>query len=159
MKPSSQTEEDGITGKQSMTIEDREIPLIFDGRKTFLNIRRPSSDKMNHLEVLEMTSPLPFEPENSESRNRRDFKRKYNQFPGGLTLQQWQNRLGIVPEDVVRKNFDAITQLVMNVEAENRTIGRNHYKSRFPFLRENRLNDIFHTDTFFLSVDTHDGNT
>ena len=47
----------------------------------------------------------------------------------------------------------------MNVEIENRAVGRRHYKSRFPFLREKRLNDEFHTDTYFPSVTTNDGNT
>ena len=47
----------------------------------------------------------------------------------------------------------------MNVEIENRQIGRQHYKSQFPFPREKRLNDEFHIDTFFPSIKTNDGNT
>ena len=47
----------------------------------------------------------------------------------------------------------------MNVEVENRAVGRRHFKSRFPFLREKRLNDEFHTDTYFPSIITNDGNT
>ena len=74
-------------------------------------------------------------------------------------MEQWQQILGLAPEDVIRKTFEATTQLGMNVEIENRSIGRNYYKSRFPFLREKRLNDEFHTDTFFPSESTNDGNT
>ena len=107
-----------------------------------------------------MMSPLPFEPKKGKNNvtSCRDIK-KYKQYPGGLTLQQWQDRLGLAPDDVIRKTFGATTQLAMNVEIENRQIGRQHYKSRFPFLREKRLNDEFHTDTFFPSIKTNDGNT
>ena len=59
--------------------------------------------------------------------------------------------------DVITKTFTATTQYAANIEAGNRTIGRRHYKSRFPFLREKRVNDEFHSDTFFPSVQGNDG--
>ena len=157
--PTSYTNKEGDQGMQRILVEDKEIPLKFDGRKTYLEIRRPSQHELDMLEVFEMTSPMPFEPTHDKSiTSCRDKKKTYKQYPGGLTMEQWQDRLGLAPEDVIRKTFEATTQLVTNVEVENRTIGRNHYKSRFPFLREKRLNDEFHTDTFFPSVDTNDGN-
>ena len=56
----------GDLGKQHIVIEDKEIPLQYDGRKLFLNIRKPTEDDMEELECVEMTSPLPFEPDNEE---------------------------------------------------------------------------------------------
>jgi len=35
-------------------------------------------------------------------------------------MQQWRFRLALAPEDVVRKTFTATTQMVMNVEDDNR---------------------------------------
>ena len=60
---------------------------------------------------------------------------------------------------VVRKTFEATTQMAMNVEAENRTSGRRHYCSRFPFLKEKRVNDVFHSDTFFPNIRSRSGDT
>ena len=65
----------------------------------------------------------------------------------------------MAPEDVVRKTFQATTQMAMSVESDNRSIPRRHYKSRFPFLREKRINDTFHSDTFFPSTTSIDGHT
>ena len=160
LTPIGYTNKNDVQGTQCIHVEDKVIPLKFDGRKVFLEIRRPSELEMESLEIIEMTSPIPFEPNEPESiMTCRDKKTKYRQYPGGLTMEQWQQRLGLAPEDVIRKTFEATTQLGMNVEIENRSIGRNHYKSRFPFLREKRLNDEFHTDTFFPSESTHDGHT
>ena len=70
---------DGSLGKQSIMVNDREISLKLDGRKMYLNIRKPMQDEIDTLDTLEMTSPLPFEPEMDESNrkmSRRDTKRK-----------------------------------------------------------------------------------
>ena len=153
---------DGNLGKQNMIVDEKEIPLEFDGRKMYLNIRKPTQDEIDTLDILEITSPEPFEPEADPdygNSSRRNTKKKYKEYPGGLTLQEWRKRLALAPEDVVRKTFEATTQLSMSVEAENRVIPRDHYKSRFPFLRERRLNDEFHSDTFFPSVNTNKNET
>ena len=71
----------------------------------------------------------------------------------------WRKRLAFAPEDIVRKTFQATTQMAMNVEAETRMSGRRHYKSRFPFLRERRVNDVFHSDTFYPTVKSKSGDT
>ena len=65
----------------------------------------------------------------------------------------------MAPEDVIRKTFEATTQLAMSFEAENRLVPRQHYKFRFPFLREKRVKDDFHSDTFFPSVTTNNNET
>ena len=160
LTPSAYSNELGDPGKQCMRIEDREFSLQFDGRKTFVNIRRPSQREMDLLEVFELTSPDHFDPKESNERHiSRIMKEKYLDLPGGLSLEEWRSRLALAPADVVRKTIQATTQLAMSVEVENREVGRRHFKSRFPFLRERRLNDEFHTDTFFPSVKTRKGHT
>ena len=74
-------------------------------------------------------------------------------------MEIWCKRLAMAPEDVVKKTFDATTQLCMSVEAENRAVGRRHFKSRFPILKEKWLRDVFHSDTFSPDVDTTRGET
>ena len=83
-----------------------------------------------------------------ENMPRRCSKRRYKDYPGGLSIEEWRKRLALAPDDVIRKTFEATTQLSMSVEAENRLIPRQHYKYRFQFLREKRVNDVFHSDTF-----------
>ena len=160
LTPTEKQTLEGRNGQQKMIADEREIPLNYDGRKMYLNIRRPSDEELKSLEIIEITSPDPFEP-GMDDRNysRRDNKKKYKQYPGGLSMEEWRKRLALAPEDVIRKTFQATTQLAMSVETENRLVPRKHYKSRFPFLRENRLNEEFHSDTFFPSVPTNQNET
>ena len=64
----------------------------------------------------------------------------------------------MAPDDIIRKTFQATTQLHTNVEDDNRMVGRRHFKSRFPALKERRVNDMFYSDTFFPSEKSIDGN-
>ena len=162
MTPRDMMTSSDTLGQQNMIVDEKEIPLTFDGRKLYLKIRKPTPEEIDSLEIFEITSPDPYEPETQPDYShfhRRDVKRKYREYPGGLTIEQWRKRLALAPEDVVRKTFQATTQLAMSIEAENRVVPRDHYKSRFPFLRERRINDEFHSDTFFPSVTTNKNET
>jgi hypothetical protein len=162
LTPKNRRSTNGEVGTQRMIVGGRQVPLEYDGRKMYLNIRRPTEDELNDLETYEITSPLPFIPDSEENYitwRRKNAKKDYKKYPGGITMDEWRKRLALAPEDVIRKTFEATTQLAMSVEAENRDIPRRHYKSRFPFLREKRVNDIFHSDTFFPSVHTNNGET
>ena len=155
----------GENGKQLMKVEDRDIPLEFDGLKMYLNIRCPSNEEMDDLPIVELTPDRPFIPDQGEDHEnivtarRKKMKNVNRECPGGLPLDEWRKRLAYAPDDVLRKTFLATTQLAMNVEAENRVCGRRHYKSRFNFLKEKRVNDVFHSDTFFLTIESNSGDT
>ena len=153
LTPMGHMNESGSPGKQCMKIEDRKFPFCFDGRKTYINVRRPTNQELDLIEVFEMTSPDNFEPDMKNDRTiSRVIKTKEQRLPGGLSIDEWQTRLGLAPKDIIKKTFEATPQLAMNVEIENRAVGRRHYKSRLPFLSEKRLNDEFHTDTYFPSI-------
>ena len=160
LTPLNRLNANGENGQQKMTIEGRDIPFGFDGRKMFLKTRTPAPHELRELESFELTSPEPFVPDNDLDEittRRKPIKRVYKKYPGGLSMQEWRNRLALAPEDVVRKTFDATTQMAMKVEAETRAVPRRHYKSRFPFLREKRVNDTFHSDTFSPSIHGQNG--
>ena len=150
-------------GRQCMIVDEKEFPLNYDGRKMFLRIRRPSMEELKTLEIYEITSPNDFvtstNPLENIEVNRRNTTTKYKQYPGGLSMEEWRKRLAMAPEDVIRKTFDATTQLSMSIETDNRLVPRQHYKSRFPFLREKRVHDTFHSDTFFPSIPTNNNET
>ena len=47
----------------------------------------------------------------------------------------------MAPPEIIKRTFEATTEYAINVEAENRAIGRRHYKSIFPFLQEKQINN------------------
>ena len=161
LTPHTRTTTDGKRGTQRIILAEKDIPLQFDGRKLFINIRKPSNEELELLPSYKLTSPNEFIPDsNANINNRRKSNQKIQQkYPGNLTLEEWRDRLALAPEEVVKKTLEATTQMAMSVEVENREIPRRHYVSRFPFLKEKRINDTFHTDTFFPSVHTNKGET
>ena len=164
LTPKDRLKENGEPGTQKMVVQDREIPLTFYGRKMFIKIRRPTPDEMEDLEFYELTSPIGFQPENNTNHEDITTRRKrtdkpYKQYPGGLTMIEWRKRLAMAPDEVIRKTFKATTQMAMSLDIDNRIIPRRHHKARFPFLKQNRINDEFHSDTFFLSVKSNQGHT
>ena len=46
------------TGLQRMNIEERNFDIQFDGHKMYINIRRPTDEDLQKLEIFELTSPL-----------------------------------------------------------------------------------------------------
>ena len=117
-------------GGQCMIVDEQKFPLRYDGRKMFLRIRRPSMQELKELEVFEITSPNEYVNDGNDGDmrdvNRRNSTRKYKEYPGGLTMDEWRKRLAMAPEDVIRKTFTATTQLSMSVESENRLVPRQH---------------------------------
>ena len=108
--------------KNCKNIEERDFGLQFDGRKMYIYIQQPTDADLQHLEIFELTSPLGFTPSSEDimSTNidlrREKFTTKKNCYPGGLSLETWQKRLAMAPFDVIRKTFQATTQMAPNVE-------------------------------------------
>ena len=77
------------------------------------------------------------------------IKKEKLKCPGNIPIEDWQRRLAMAPLSAVQKTFEATTQMAPNLEIENRAVPRGHYKSRLPFFKYKRMNDEFHSDTFF----------
>ena len=159
LTPNNCTDSNGVMGKQNMIIEHKNVPLHFNGRKLYLNIRYPSDQDIQTLESYELTSPKKDPTPTSYSQHRQSTKDQNEKYPGGLTMSEWRKQLALALPDVIRKTFYATSQLGMNVEINDQAVGRRHFKTRFPFLKQKRLNDTFHSDTFFPSVKSTSGNT
>ena len=136
LTPHTQRTIDGGKGTQQIVLAEKEIPLEYDGRKLFLNIRRPSNEELELLPSYELTSPDDFIPDDNIKNRRKSNQILQHKYPGSLTLDEWRDRLALAPEEVIRKTLEATTQMAMTVEAENRDIPCRHYISRFPFLKE-----------------------
>ena len=142
----------GKPGTQSIQVPGHEIPLLFDGWKSYLLISKPTEEDMTTLEKIELTSPLPYEPD------KRIFTRRVTVY-GPEEVSVWRKRLGYPPSAVVKKTLENTTQLIKSVEAETRELMRDHRLTRLYPLRPHRINDICYTDTFFSTMTSVRGYT
>ena len=65
----------GFSGKQSIETEGVTIPLIYDGFKYFVKVRAPSDKELEELPAYELTSPMPWEPQQQLATLRRNKRR------------------------------------------------------------------------------------
>ena len=87
LTPTNRLDTNDTPGRQNMIIEHKEIPLNFDGRKLYLNIRKPTDSDYDTLQTYEITSPENFVPDpttNKTSYRRLPITEQNNQYPGGL---------------------------------------------------------------------------
>lgn len=138
---------DGSPGGQCIQIDDTCIPLFYDGYKSYLATSKPSEADLDELPHLEITSPLPYEPQ-----QRIFTRRRHTQVNEKQEVAKWRANLGYPTVEVVRKTLQCTTQLVPTVEAETREYMRDHFESRLRMLRPHRINDVCFSDTFFSSI-------
>jgi hypothetical protein len=125
-----------------------------DKEKLYINISKPTEADLSSLEWFELTAPNP----DLAARTRRK-RQGPTETPGDLPLAEWRRRLGMLPEDVVRKTLQNTTQFYLNPSIENRQDPRREILSHRPGLRWKRRNEVVGTDTFFPSVKTAQGHT
>ena len=136
---------DGKPGKQCIKVPGHEIPLLHDGWKAYLSISKPSSSDLESYDIVEFTSPLPYDPTNRLNTRRVTGYKDEN-------IQLWRSRLGFNPPKVILKTLQNTSQLISVVEAERRELMRDHRLTRLYPLRPHRINDVCFTDTFFSNL-------
>ncbi len=144
---------EGKPGLQNITADGTIIPLRHDGSKYFLSIREPTEEDWNICQVIELTSPEPWQTLGTVRRTRKEKQISEDE------IQQWSQRLGRLNLETTRHTLLATTQLVKNVEAETRVMPRRHIKCRLPCLRPKRLSEGFSSDTIFPEVRSSRGFT
>ena len=108
------------------------------------------------MEIVELTSCIPFSfsnevPDVEPARiNKGDYFSK-------VPIMEWRKWLGFLPDDIIKRIMEATTQYCLTPEEENWEVPWHHYISRFPYLREKRLDDEVHSDTFSTTVITAQG--
>ena len=63
LTPRNRLNANNENGAQKLVIEDKDVPLEFDGLKMYLNIRLPTNDELDNLASYELTSPTVFIPD------------------------------------------------------------------------------------------------
>jgi hypothetical protein len=133
----------GRPGAQSIVADGTTIPLKHDGSKYFLSIREPTEEDWNICQIIELTSPEPWQTLGIIRRT------KLAKQISDSEVRVWSYRLGRLNMETTRRTLQATTQLVKSVEAENRVMPRRHVKCRLPCLRPKRLCEGFSSDTIF----------
>ena len=132
----------GKPGGQCIGIGEDTLPLHFDGWKCYLRIRLPSVEEINSLPIYELTSPNPYNPQQSHR-----LRRVSNNLE--VSVKEWRARLGYPTYEVTRSTLANTTQMVKTLQAESREYLRDYYKTRVWALRPYRINDVMYSDTFF----------
>ena len=189
-----QTRENGVQvydtarrhgGKQSIMVDDYEIPLSVNNGLLLLNIREPTVSEQEKCVRIIMTADSIWDVgiydedagkviANTNTTTSADIFKNCAHLTGAhlftmqrkfhpvktevvpTSLRELQAKLGWIPLNVVKKTVEATTQLAKNM----RLPLRNHVKSRYPQLNRNRLRETYSTDTIFSPVPAvHTGET
>ncbi len=143
------------------TLEGHRLLFHLDHGMLTAKIRCPTDDEMKHLDVIELTSDIPWDP--SELDEDEVFTKdeiviaKANPTgtePVPRDLEEMRPYLGWKSTDIIEKTLKAMTQHAKN---HLRLPMRQHFKTRFPALLCCHLRKTFATDTFFSSESAHDG--
>jgi len=136
---------DGQPGGQCLITPECKLDMHFDGWKTYFRIQKPTAEDLQNYDIVELTSPRPYEPQRRRSSRR-------VQRESGTDVETWRARLGYPTYEVVKATIDNTTQMVQTLQAETREYLRDHYKTRVWALRPRRINDVCFSDTFFSSI-------
>lgn len=154
---------DGTPGTLRLKVGETEVPLYFDGLKTFAICVRPTEEEINSLPHVVLTSEEPYEPRTrlytrrvySGSFGPMKFRRKISE----PSLEQWQAILGYCSKDTVKATLQNTTRHIKTLDMETRDYMRDYAKSRTTALRPYRINDTLFTDTFYSTIRSIRGNT
>jgi hypothetical protein len=97
----------GNQGKQSVEVDGFEIPLLHDGSKCFLKIRKPTNIDWEQLPILKLTSPISWKEDQYHAR-----RMKQRKHLSAIKLQEWSKRLGHLNLDITKRTLDAPTQMI-----------------------------------------------
>ena len=166
------------SGLQSITTTDgMMLPLSYDKGLCILSIERPSKEDLKKLEVIEITSPEPWDP--SITQNDGVDEAYSNEISEWYTVNEpmvaevygnQTNKLKYTDTqienirrcllwksaDIVKKTLDNTTQFAT---LYIRTPLRQHWKARYPGLNCKRWRETVATDTLFSSETGLNGET
>ena len=80
-------------GKQIMVVGEHTILIRYDIRKLFLNMRKPSAHKLKVIEIIELTSCLPFSLNNEVTDIEPARINKVDYF-SKVPIMEWWKHLG-----------------------------------------------------------------
>ena len=106
-----------LPGEQSFKVGKDSYPLYFDGWKCYLRIRKPTVKELNTLPTVELTSAIPYCPQQRLHTRRVD-------------ILKWRRQLGYPTLAVTKATLCNTTQMVKTLQSESRDYMRDYYKTR-----------------------------
>ena len=155
-RPTTYVDLHGNPGTQQCAFLGTFVPLCYDGLKCYFKLEPISAEEMESLPRITITPPS-VGPGGYEPKYR-GYTRRSPAVPG-TSVEEWQERLGMIPRHVVEKTLESTTQMVTSVEVETREIVRDHLMPRLLMLKYPRVNDVVYMDHFFSSVRSVRGHT
>ena len=99
---------------------------------------------LSTYEVVELTSSLPYNPQDHYSRQMKTSQR--------ISVEDWRAQLGFPTLAVTKATLYNTTQMVQTLQAEMREYMSNHFKMRIWVLMPRRINNVCYSDTLFSSI-------
>ena len=62
LTPMGHLDANNVPGEPKMIVEDVETPFLFDGRKVFQHIRKPTAEELENMPEVEITAPAQCNP-------------------------------------------------------------------------------------------------
>ena len=125
----------GNPGTQSSKFGGTTVHCFFDGRKCFYMLSPITDEEIKNLPHIILTP-----------------NQRFLALSRGKNSVDWNKTLTFAPQEVIDKTLESTTQIVPSLEAETRMIMRDHIKTRIPYLKMKRANDVMYRDTFFSSI-------
>ena len=121
-------------------MEDVNFPLMIKGGLENLTIQYPTIKDLTDYPVIEITSDLPWDPEQGGNEKAPRNIKKYTTDHDALDLEELQPCLGWKPTEVIKKTLEATTQYV---KSSLRIPMRRHFKTRNRSCFVKRLRETF----------------
>jgi hypothetical protein len=119
-------------GSHNIVTDGTMIPLKHYDLKDYLSIREPTKEDWGICQVVEFTSPEPWQTLEVVRCTRQNKQISQNE----LKQRSYLGRLNL---EMTKHTILATTQSAKSVEAENRVMLRRHVECRLPCLRLSRL--------------------
>ena len=109
-----------------------------------------TSEELETFPEAEISASTPLS--SSGSAHLQPKKKRTNKTRCKIFIEEWRKRLVLALDNEMSRALGSTTQLAIDIDSYNRAVPRRHCKCRFPFFKNPRLRDEFHTDYFFPSV-------
>ena len=133
----------GKSGGQCIKINNQEFGMNFDRWKCYFRAQKPTHHNLNKYPIIEITSPLPYEPQHRYSRRLDTSK---------IDIEDWRARLGYPIYEVIKLIVHHTTHLINTLQSKTNEYMKDHYKTKVWALIPRCIDDIMFSDTLFSSV-------
>ena len=135
----------GNRGGQRLIIDDVSYPMHFYGCKCRYWISKPSEEYLSKYNIVELISPLAYEPQ----RQRHCWRMI---FPIGSSTEGWRSRLGYPTLEVMKNTLQNTINMITTLQSETRDYRRDYYKTCVWSLRPRRIDNVCYLNTFVSSM-------